>query len=234
LENRATKQEWFELQQAQHAYLRGFEKAKISYPHFSIQQSFHLEMTHALSNDKSYFIPSNDQSLVSYLNSNVAWFLLNALAPPVRGGYFELRVQYVETIAVPACDISTKSKLTTLAENCQVQSERLLKTTIEFTRRVPDLCPPVRDPKLSTKLQDWWKLENFAAFRAEVKKVFKADIPLKERSDWQDLFSKGKAEIEKLSTEIKRNEAEINTIVYKLFDLTPDEIALLENSIGAR
>ena len=28
-----------------------------------------------------------------------------------------------------------------------------------------------------------------------------------------------------------RNEAEINSIVYRLFDLTPDEIKLLEDSI---
>jgi hypothetical protein len=57
---------------------------------------------------------------------------------------------------------------------------------------------------------------------------------LKERSDWEDLFISGKTEIEKLSAEIKRNEDEINTIVYKLFDLTPEEIVLLEESIGAR
>ncbi len=96
------------------------------------------------------------------------------------------------------------------------------------------LILPERDSKLSTKLQDWWKLENFAAFRAEVKKCFKTDIPLKERSDWEELFTTGKAEIEKLSAEIKRNEDEINAIVYELFDLSADEIVLLETSIGAR
>ena len=81
-------------------------------------------------------------------------------------------------------------------------------------------------------MQDWWKLNDFSAFRAEVNKVYKADIPLKDRSDWEDLFVAGKAEIEKLNAEIKRNEDEINAIVYGLFDLTKDEIALLEQSIG--
>ncbi len=232
LEKRATKQEWFELQQAQHAYLSGFETTKISYPHFSVQQLFHLEKTHALSNDKSYFIPSNDQSFVAYLNSNVAWFLLNALAPPVRGGYFELRVQYVETISIPTDPKNEKVQLAKLAEDCQTEAAHLLKIAIGFTRRIPDLCPPERDSKLSTKLQDWWKLDNFAAFRAEVKKVFKTDIPLKERSEWEDLFTTGKAEIEKLSAEIKRNEDEINAIVYNLFDLTAEDINLLEASLG--
>ena len=103
-----------------------------------------------------------------------------------------------------------------------------------FRRRIPDLCPPDREPKVSNKLHDWWELADFAAFRAEVKKCFKADIPVKERSDWEDLFNKGKSEIAGLSAEIRRNEDEINAIVYRLFDLTPEEIKLLEVSIAAR
>ena len=55
-----------------------------------------------------------------------------------------------------------------------------------LTRRIPDLCPPGRDHKLTTRLQEWWTLPDFAAFRAEVKKVFKVDIPLAERSAWED------------------------------------------------
>ena len=50
----------------------------------------------------------------------------------------------------------------------------------------------------------------------------------------EDLFTSGKTEIARLSAEIKRNEDEINAIVYKLFDLTADEIDLLETSIGAK
>lgn len=152
----------------------------------------------------------------------------------MRGGFHELRVQYVETICIPAFKGNTKSQLIGRAENCQIQARQLLESVNTFTRRIADLCPLERDAKLSTKLTDWWKLNDFAAFRAEVKKCFKADIPLKERSDWEDLFTTGKTQIEKLSAEIKRNEDEINAIVYKLFDLTPEEIALLEDSIGAR
>ena len=55
-----------------------------------------------------------------------------------------------------------------------------------------------------------------------------------ERNAWEDLFTTGKAEIDRLSAEIKRNEDEINSIVYQLFDLTADEIKLLEESIGVK
>jgi hypothetical protein len=64
-----------------------------------------------------------------------------------------------------------------------------------------------------------------------VKKALKAEIPLKERSEWEDWITTTRAEINALSAEISRLEAEINAKVYKLFDLTPDEIRLLEANI---
>jgi hypothetical protein len=98
-----------------------------------------------------------------------------------------------------------------------------------LTRRIPDLCPPGRDPKLTTRLQESWTLPDFAAFRAEVKKVFKADIPLAERSAWEDWINRDRAEIARLSAEIAGAEAQIDRIVYELFGLTNSEILLLEN-----
>ena len=73
-------------------------------------------------------------------------------------------------------------------------------------------CPA--DPLLTTRLQEWWTLPDFAAFRAEVKKVFKADIPLAERSAWEDWITRDRAEIARLSAEITKAEAQIDSIVY--------------------
>jgi len=64
-----------------------------------------------------------------------------------------------------------------------------------------------------------------------VRKVLEADIPLAERSDWEDWIARDKAEIARLTTEIKAKEDRINAIVNELFDLTEDEIALLEAKI---
>ena len=138
----------------------------------------------------------------------------------------------MELLPIPKASDQQRGRLFELSKDCENAAGLQFITQSNFTRRIPDLCPPTRDSKLSTKLQDWWKLDDFSAFRAEVNKVYKADIPLKDRSDWEDLFVAGKAEIEKLNAEIKRNEDEINAIVYGLFDLTKDEIALLEQSIG--
>jgi hypothetical protein len=220
---------WYEIQDSID-YYKEFEKPKISYPHFNVERNFCFEASGALSNDKSYLIAVDAAELLAYLNSTVSWFLLTGMSPPVRGGFHELRIQYVETLAVPKLNGKQKFDLVEKSVACQKLAADLLIGVESFARRIPDISP---NPKLSTKLQDWWKLDDFAAFRAEVKKCFKADIPLNERNAWEDLFATGKAEIEKLSAEIKRFEAEINAIVYKLFDLTAEEITLLETSIGS-
>ena len=66
-----------------------------------------------------------------------------------------------------------------------------------------------------------------------MKKAFKADIPLAERTAWEEWIARDRAEIARLTAEIAQCEAEIDRIVYELFELTPDEIALLESAIQA-
>lgn len=231
LEARSTKQEWFELQQAQEAYAPHFAAPKISYPHFNDMRNFSFEPLGAFSNDKSYLIPSDDKALLGLLNSQALWFMLSSMSPPVRGGFHELRVQYVEKLPVPIWSDSARAELAAASEQASKAAQERLNLQSALTRRIPDLCPPDSDLKLNNKLKEWWALPDFAAFRAEVKKVFKAHIPLNDRSDWEDWIKRDKAEIARLTAEIADAESKIDAIVYKLFDLNDAEIALLEASI---
>ena len=72
---------------------------------------------------------------------------------------------------------------------------------------------------------------DFAGFRAEVKRAFKTEIPVKDRDGWEKYLAEKSAEVKKLTAEIEAAEREIDAIVYKLFDLTDDEIKLLEASL---
>jgi hypothetical protein len=87
--------------------------------------------------------------------------------------------------------------------------------------------------KLSRKLDEWWTFD-FAAFRAEVRRTLRSDIPVRERGAWEAYLEEHGAEARSLDAEIKKAEREIDAIVYRLFDLTPDEIALLEASIAGQ
>jgi DNA-directed RNA polymerase subunit F len=65
-------------------------------------------------------------------------------------------------------------------------------------------------------------------------KTFKADIPLKQRSQWENFLREEAEKVRRLTAEIVEAEREIDAIVYKLFDLTPDEIALPESSLAGQ
>ena len=48
--------------------------------------------------------------------------------------------------------------------------------------------------------------------------------------DWMEVFETKKAEAQALKAQINQTDKEINTMVYELYDLTDEEIAIVENS----
>ena len=227
---RAAKQKWFELQQPQQKYQATYEGTKLIYrdianrPSFSVDTGNYIDMT-------CFCIPNASHLEVALLSSSVLWFSLTSETTVARGGYFRMKAQYLEPLPIPDATPAQKAALATLAKTAQIHAEARYALQTALTRRIPDLCPPGRDPKLTTRLQEWWTLTDFAAFRTEVKKVFKTDIPLADRSEWEDWINRDRVEIARLTAEIAQAEAQIDSIVYELFDLTENEIALLESTM---
>lgn len=230
LEKRATKQEWFELQQAQLAYHDKLEAPKIAWPHFQLERSFAIEPDGFFLNNKCFFFASDDGSLLALLNSTCLWFQLVSLARLKRGGYIEAEAQYVGQLTSPSMSKGDRAKLSKLGEASTTAAKRRLDIQSTVRHRIlTDLAPPER-AKLSRKLEEWWTLD-FAAFRDEVKRVFRAEVPVKERGAWEAYLAEYAAKVHALNAVIEKAEREIDAIVYRLFDLTPEEIALLEASI---
>ncbi|MDQ2999225.1 MAG: hypothetical protein M3R61_19515, partial [Chloroflexota bacterium] len=105
---------------------------------------------------------------------------------------------------------------------------RPLQAAPQAQRRIlADLGTPGK--ALNQKLTAWWNLD-FPAFRAEIQKVFKRDIPLKDRDDWEEWLLARRAEHQQRTEAIVRMETELNACVYALFDLTTAEITIIEES----
>lgn len=218
--------QWYEIQDSVDYYLE-FEKPKIRYGHFSPEPLFHYNTDGSYSNDKSYIIPTNDLYLYGLLNSHVYWHLIKSMCPFVRGGFYEVRAQYIETLPIPPKP--KNESISVLANSTQTQTESRYRCEQHFSRRLIDLCPNDQTFKINKKLTSWWQLD-FSDLQKEIKKAFKGTIPLAERNDWQDYFEAEKAKREELSKEIQTLEDRLNTEVYALFDLTDDEIQLIEES----
>ncbi|MCK9381666.1 MAG: N-6 DNA methylase [Sulfuritalea sp.] len=230
LEKRATKQEWFELQQAQEAYVPKFEGPKVFYPDMSQGPKFVIDESGFYAGNTGYFVPDADWYLMALLNSQAIWFHLCGTAEALRGGEWRLRLfaENIDTIPVPKADATIRPRLASLAESAQRAAEARRDLQQKFRFRVlTDLAPGGLSAKLTNKLLDWPALD-FKAFHDEIKKQFKQPIPLAERDDWQTRFDADKARIAGFTAEIARCEREIDAEVYRLFGLTADEIALIE------
>ncbi len=230
LEKRATKQEWWELQQAQLAYQSKFENSKIVYLDIANGPPFALDPNGALIDCTVFAVAGADEWLLPYLNSRVAWLQLVGETPIARGGYIRLKQQYISKVVLP---VGSKSKLESLANVgrriVELSANRLSLRTSTCHRILEDLAPAERK-RLSNKLQNFWTLE-FHAFHVEAKRAFRVDIPVKDRDGWEKYLTEKSAEVIKLTAEIEAAEREIDAIVYKLFDLTSEEIKLLEDSL---
>lgn len=234
LEKRATKQEWFELQQAQEAYAPAMAAPKAIYAHFSAQPLFSFDAHGYFSNDKSYVIGSPDRHLPALLNSRVSWWLLQQLSPAVRGGFHELRVQYVETIPIPDASDAQKAQLAALAQSAQTAAESRRDELARFGRAaLRDLVPGGLSNFTTAggaKLPAAWQsgVPEFGDFTAELKKRFKRELNLQERNDWDAAVSGAREQVALLTRRITQAEREIDAIVYQLFDLTPEEVRVIE------
>ncbi|OIQ15998.1 MAG: restriction endonuclease subunit M [Flavobacterium sp. MedPE-SWcel] len=80
--------------------------------------------------------------------------------------------------------------------------------------------------KLPKKLQDWYEL-TYADFVKELRKK-KIKLSLSEEAEWEDYFTTEQQKAVALKNKIDITDAEIDQMVYKLYDLTPDEIAIVE------
>jgi len=135
-------------------------------------------------------------------------------------------------IPVPEVPTPEQNAMVTLTMSITEHARARYELHERARRRIfSDLGAP--GGKLNQKLTAWWNLD-FPAFRAEVKKVFKSDIPLAERDDWEDWLAGRRAEHERLTAEIVRREIDLNARVYDLFDLAPEEIRVIEESTKYR
>jgi type I restriction-modification system DNA methylase subunit len=229
LEKRATKQHWWELQQAQAAYEAGFNAPKIIWPHFQEKAKFTLDANNYYLNNKCFFWSENNPALVSYLNSSSMWLSMTATARIKRGGYYEAEAQYVG--AFPAVDFSDESEFLKKANSqCTLFAEALTELTSKTLHRLADLH---RSIPTITAFRDWPSLD-FAALRTLLQKRCKTDIGVSERDAWESWFNDKKREAAALQARITDAEAEINVRVYRLFDLNSDDIAVIEDALAGQ
>ena len=82
--------------------------------------------------------------------------------------------------------------------------------------------------ELPKKLQDWFKL-SYVEFIKELAKK-KVNLSLSQEAEWEDYFTSESQKALELKSLIDRTDIEIDLMVYELYDLTQEEIQIVDNS----
>ncbi|MBN8592270.1 MAG: Eco57I restriction-modification methylase domain-containing protein [Anaerolineae bacterium] len=225
---------WFEWHDTV-AYYREFQKPKIFGPDIGKLPRFSWNETEVYCNDKGFIIIPPNVSFLALLNSRVVWFALSQIATPLRlrAGLwqYQSKIQFIKRLPIPALTAAQESTLGALAEEITALAGSRYRLHESARHRISaDLGAQGAGGKFNKVLYKWWDLPDLAAFRAEVKKSFKAEVPVKERGDWESWLTDQQAQHRALTDQIIDREARLNAVVYQAFELLPDEIALVERA----
>lgn len=119
-------------------------------------------------------------------------------------------------------------------------SKELSNTNSKFTKY---LQSQFAIEKLTKKLENWYELD-FGDFIKEINKAIKVtnkervkseqpvikELTKLDEMDWMDVFETKKAEAQALKQQINTTDREIDAMVYELYGLSDEEIAIVENS----
>ncbi len=220
---------WYEIQDSIE-YYEAFEKPKIFWPDIARFPRFSWDERGQFVNDKGFILLPRDISLLGILESRACWFCITRLCAPLaeRMGLiiYQHKIQYVYHLPIPPLTDAQRDHIGILAQQLTETAKQRYEVRRKTTYRIKsDLGTP--QAKLNQKLTTWWE-QPFKEFREELVKVFKRDIPLKDRDDWEVLLRERTAEIGRLTDEIVRLETELNEAVYEAFGLDDEERKLIE------
>ena len=217
--------EWYALQRWAADYYNEFTRPKIMYPNMTSQFPFIYDEQGFFGNDKTFMITANDDSInlkfiTAVLNSKLCklWIWYNC--PELQGGTREIRKVYFENFRIPHCD--DPSALSALTDQQMQQVSQLRQKRSRFLRRLTSNFEGI---KITTALQTFDNL-SFIDFTKELKKQ-KIKLSLSQQDEWEDYFNDYRSACQQLTDKIAQKDAEIDTKVFDLYNLTDEERRIL-------
>jgi hypothetical protein len=213
-------------------YYHAFDEQKIFWPELAKVPRFSWNADGAFVNNKGYILPTKETWLLGMLGSRVTWFVISKIGLGLgeRAGLerFQLFAQFTSRIPIPNASLKLTEQISKLSLQITTTAQNRYELHQQTRHRIlTDLG--AANGKLNNALTAWWELE-FPNFRTQVKKVFKRDIPLKERHEWEGYLADVQQQQQQLTSQIIALETELNQHVYDLFHLTPEEIQIIETS----
>lgn len=176
-------------------------------------------------------VPTNSSKiflLLSILNSKISEYLMRQKCPIKKGGYFKISSKYLSDF--PISDKDENPLLKEKAINQVSINKKINDTQEKFSKYI---FTHFTKEFSSNKLKNWDDLE-FKDFIKELKKGLKKSgaesLKKSDEIEWLDIFDQKKEIINGLKEEAKNLDKEINQIIYTLYNLTDEEIKIVEEA----
>lgn len=163
--------------------------------------------------------------LLSQLNSNLINFYFQKIFSDTRSTFPIMKSGNIEALPFLFRTDELQKPFIEKVNQIMVKTTDFQSTQNQYTNL---LQSKFEIEKLTTKLQNWHELE-FKDFLKELKKA-KVQLSLSEEAEWMQYFNEQKQKAQALKAEIDKADREIDRMVYELYGLSEEEIAIVENS----
>ena len=162
--------------------------------------------------------------ILTIINSKLLGWYHNKTSPKANKGLFpKILVNDVRNLPLVNIPLEKQQPFIEKADKMLSLNKKLQDLSQKFQRM---LLRKFELEKLSTKLQEWYLLD-FSDFIKELKRL-KVKLSLSQESEWEEYFLEEKSKAIAVDSEIKNTDKEIDSMVYKLYDLTDEEIKIIE------
>jgi hypothetical protein len=210
-------------------YYNELNKPKLIYYHTAVNHNFFYDTEGYYISANCYFIANADRYLQCILNSKifncVKKYLFPAFGDSENGGRVRLDANKIIKLPIKVVSEELKQSFLKNADLITNQSNQLQEQSQKFQRTIQRKFELEILPK---KLQDWYLL-SYPEFIKELAKK-KVKLSLSQEAEWEDYFMQESKKVLDLKSQIDTTDKAIDKMVYELYELTEEEIEIVEKS----
>ena len=161
---------------------------------------------------------------MAILNSTLLNYIYKCKCPQAGKIFAEVKPSIIKSLPIFDIDSDKQQPFVDKADLMLLNNTLLLELKNKFIQLLISKWSTLN---ITSKLDQWYHL-TFENFRKEIEKQ-KIALSLSEQAEWLKYFSEQKLKAEQFKVIIMQTDEAIDALVYQLFELTDEEISIIEN-----
>ena len=164
--------------------------------------------------------------ILSVANSNlISWFATKKCSNFSKSIFPKLNPKDIKQLPIRNIDSECQKPFIEKADQMLSLNKMLQEISAKFQRTCER---KFENLNLTKKLQDWYNL-SYADFIKELSKQ-KIKLSLSEEAEWAEYFDQEKSKALEIQSKIESTDKEIDQMVYQLYELSEEEVLIVQNS----